>query len=244
MCLFLCVSGGEVFCVWTNSRQVLVASVTWQTYTRCRVGPLSFRCSDKYFTLPAALPVPLSLTLLCSFISLSTQQPTHNSLLQSPTSHGAEVVSKRQILYGGLPGAGCKPPSPSAVLAGNLVKFNPANQLYMRVDKQCRRDKEQGGRHTRHKPSAAFHTHRGDQFANKKGHLLSPGSCLPVCVCVCVSAETVVHLLQQTGQESFAVSCLLSEDVSLCVLCYKNYQPLCGVPRPSCASLAVVHTGT
>lgn len=94
--------------------------------------------------------------------------------------------------------------------------------------------------------SAAFRVHRGDGLANNKEQNLSLGSCLPA-PGVCARVETVVHLLQQAGEKSFAVLslCLLSEDVRLCVLCYKlRYQPQRDVPWPSCASLAATHTGT
>lgn len=94
---------------------------------------------------------------------------------------------------------------------------------WMRDDKKLWRDKEQGGRGTHTQTGrVGFQAHRGDRFANKKEHNLSLGSCSPV-LSVCVCVETVFHLLQQTGQESFAAlssSCLLSEDVRLCVLCF------------------------
>lgn len=101
----------------------------------------------------------------------------------------------------------------------------------MRVDKKCRRDKGRGGRCGRahahlektQSVSAAFRVHRGDGLANNKEQNLSLGSCLPA-PGECARVETVVHLLQQAGEKSFAVLslCLLSEDVRLCVLCYKS----------------------
>lgn len=116
----------------------------------------------------------------------------------------------------------------------------------MRVDKKCWGDKEQGGHTPTQTECCLLHTHGGDRFANKKGHLLSPGSCLPACVfacgCECWNSSPPVAT-NRLG----VICCLVFAEwgfASTCVLCYKNHQSLCCVPQHSCASLAAVHTGT
>lgn len=121
VCLCLCVKGGSLLCLWHNSRQVLVASVTWHTASRRRVGSW-LRCSAE---CPASPHQPAScrryLSPLLPFYLYQPPRPSHQQFPVAttnppPTVRSRAAENKGKIMHGGLPDAGWELPSPPLLL--------------------------------------------------------------------------------------------------------------------------------